>query len=514
MRPAQLCLVALIVLASAGSGLAQAPPPIPTTIVYEKDEVPDKFIVSANQTVSILWVPDDYEILDINVYILISDDITDGTDLSYSLRSPNGTVVRLKSEGVPGGINTVYDQQRQPIDDMAVFDGEQTFGAWTLSLNTTDEGSSGPLKGWQVWFTVDNAVAGTVGHNQPLAGLGDAGNAGRFEVFDNDIGGFQPLLFGTLPFATYNALNGETRIAAGNIDGDRRDELVVGLGPSSVSSSLVAVLDDSPTGFALRTWLRPPWTFEYDVANGETWVATGDVDGDGLDEIVVGQGTFALDGGRFAVFDDGRHQYRLLRDGRIPWTVYNAANGEVRPAAGDVDGDGRAELVMGLGAFPANGGYVAVFEDKARSFRFMRWARLAWPVYNAAVGATRPACGDLDGDRRDEVVLGLDSFPANGGFAQVLDDKAVSFRSLGFIRLPFVAYDTANGATRPACGDVDRDRRAEILLGTGPNAGNTFNMALFDDARIRFGFRRFFTVQDAAYTAANGETWPTLGMMR
>lgn len=507
-------LVTLLVLACAVSTLAQAPPPVPTVIAYDKDENPDLFIVGTNRTVSTLFVPDDYAILDINIYVLINDNITDGTDLSYSLTSPLGTVVRLKATGSRGGLNTIYDRITPSIDSMNVFNNQRTFGGWRLNLNTTDNDFSGPLKGWQLQFTVDNALAGTPGHQQPVAGLGNAGNAGRFEVFDNDIGGYAPLLFGTLPFATYNALNGETRVAAGNFDGDRRDELAVGLGPSTESNSLVAILDDQAAGFALLTWVRAPWTAEYDLATGETWVAAGDVDSDGFDELVVGQGTFPLDGGRFAVFDDTLRGYNLMFDGRMPWALYNASNGEVRPGVGDVDGDGLAEVLLGTGAFPANGGWIVIMDDARSAFRRLRWMRLQWSAYNAATGAVRPAVGDFDGDRRGEIAIGLDAFPAVGGFLQIRDDLPSGLTNLRWIRIPNVAYNAANGSTRPATGDVDGDGREELLVGTGPAPGNTFNMVLFDDASINYGFRRFFTVQDAAYTAANGETWPTLGLMK
>ncbi len=509
-----LALAAVVVLASAVPAHAQAPPVVRTVVAYDKDETPDLPVVGVNRTGSLNWVPDNYVILDINVYVLIGNRITDGSDLSYTLVSPGGRQARLKVRGLPGGLNTIYDRVTPSVDPLTIFDGQSTFGAWTLRISTTDNDTSGPLKGWQLQFTVDNAAAGTPGHAQPVAGLGNAGNAGRFEVFDNDLGGFQPLLFGTLPFNVYNAINGETRVAAGNFDGDRRDELAVGLGPSAQSNSLVAILDDQAAGFALLTWIRAPWTFDYDLANGETWVAAGDVDGDGLDEIVVGQGTFPLDGGRFAVFDDARAQFNLIADKRLPWGAYNATNGEVRPACGDVDGDGYAEILIGTGTFPANGGWVAVFDDARTGFRNTTWFRLRWPLYNASVGSTRPAAGDVDGDGKAEVVLGLDAFPAAGGWFEVRDDAAHAYAHLRWVQVPNVAYNAANGSTRPALDDVDGDRRAEILIGTGPDPGNQFNMFLFDDAAINYGFRRFFTVQDAAYTAANGETWPTLGLMK
>ena len=65
-----------------------------------------------------------------------------------------------------------------------------------------------------------------------------------------------------------------------------------------------------------------------------------------LDEIVAGVDSGG--GGCMAVFDDAAHNYALLKWIQVQWSAYNAANGEVWPAVGDLDGDGRAEIVAGL----------------------------------------------------------------------------------------------------------------------------------------------------------------------
>ncbi len=80
---------------------------------------------------------------------------------------------------------------------------------------------------------------------------------------------------------------------------------------------------------------------------------------------------------------------------RVPWSTYNASVGETRPACGDVDGDGREEVLVGLGGYPASGGYVWVAEDASAAHTHVRWLRVPFAAYNAAVGATRPAAGNL-----------------------------------------------------------------------------------------------------------------------
>ena len=47
------------------------------------------------------------------------------------------------------------------------------------------------------------------------------------------------------------------------------------------------MLDDDLTHLS---WGRISWS-DYDELNGESWPAAGDIDGDGIDEIIVGLGS-------------------------------------------------------------------------------------------------------------------------------------------------------------------------------------------------------------------------------
>jgi hypothetical protein len=90
------------------------------------------------------------------------------------------------------------------------------------------------------------------------------------------------------------------------------------------------------------------------AGDGAVFPACGDIDGDGRDELIVGQGSGGQ--GRLYAWDDGASQLaRLTQAGtdgvlELDWTAYNASSGELRPALGDVDGDGRTDIVLGLGA--------------------------------------------------------------------------------------------------------------------------------------------------------------------
>ena len=43
------------------------------------------------------------------------------------------------------------------------------------------------------------------------------------------------------------------------------------------------------------------------------------------------------------------------------------------------------------------------------------WDQAGWQSYNRALGETLPSCGDLDGDGRDELLIGVDERKLSAG---------------------------------------------------------------------------------------------------
>jgi len=281
-----------------------------------------------------------------------------------------------------------------------------------------------------------------------------------------------------LNWGGYNSSVGETRPVSCDVDGDGQDEVVVGL--ASGGDGWLEVLDDSETGYSHLAWLRINWV-AYNTANGETFPACGDVDGDGKAEIVVGLG--AGGGGWLKAFDDASAGFTPLAgtprsDGWIllGWGAYQNTQGETHPAIGNLDGDAAAELVIGLG----NGGkgWVRLLDDAASGFTALAgapisggWAKLQWGGYNSTTGAIRPAVCDLNGDGQGEVVLGLGS--GGQGFLQVLDSSAGfnplagTPKSNGWLQVNWGAYNSAHGESFPSCGDMDGDGKDELAIGLG-----------------------------------------------
>jgi hypothetical protein len=169
-----------------------------------------------------------------------------------------------------------------------------------------------------------------------------------------------------------------------------------------------------------------------------------------------------------------------------------------------VDGDGKDEIVVGLGS--GSGGFMEIFDYDTGSINHKEWIRVNWKGYNMANGETRPACGDIDGDGIDEIVVGLGS--GSGGFLEVFDDLLAGNVHLAWPRVQWKGYNMANGETRPACGDIDEDGNDEIVVGLGGGAGGIIEV--LEDASVGYGHLAWPLIQWKGYNTANGETWPAL----
>lgn len=165
---------------------------------------------------------------------------------------------------------------------------------------------------------------------------------------------------------------GGVRVAAGNLDAVGGDELVVAAGPGGGPQIRVVTEDNVE--------IRSFYAFAPSFTGG-SYVAVGNVDGIPGEEIVAGAGA------------GGRPEVRVLRiDGSLvrSFDAFGSGfRGGVRVATADVDGDGIAEIVVGAG--PGGGPQVRVLRgDGTAVSQFMAFA----PAFRGGVHVAGVASGD------------------------------------------------------------------------------------------------------------------------
>jgi len=250
------------------------------------------------------------------------------------------------------------------------------------------------------------------------------------------------------------AFLGGVRVATGDLNRDDVPDLVVAAGPGG---GPVVRAFSGRDGSELATFFAYGADF-----SGGVHVATGDVNNDGYDDIVTGTG--AGGAAQVSVFS-GKDFSQVMS-----FFAYETSfRGGVRVAAGDLNGDGFAEVITGAGA--SGGPHVQVFDKSGKSTGsfFAYDPSFKYGVFVAA--------GDVTGDGKAEIVTGT-SF---GGGAHVRTFVGTRGQQAPGPLASFFAYEsTFTGGVRVATADMDGDGDDDIVTSPGPKGAAA--VKVFTDA--------------------------------
>jgi hypothetical protein len=284
----------------------------------------------------------------------------------------------------------------------------------------------------------------------------------------------------------FSGLNVNVRTATADVNGDGIDDLIAVTGPgTAIQVKVISGADNTTVLVAPFS----PFTGSEGFTGGG-YVSAGDLDGDGKAEIVVSPDQGG--GPRVTIFKPTVAGTTV--------TLTQVANffgidgdpnfrGGARTALGDINADGTLDLAVAAGFL--GGPRVALFNGTTLLTTPTKLINdfYAFPGTDAVTlrNGTFVALGDLNGDGKDDLIFG----GGPGGSPRVFILDAATVLGTGVVAAQasplanfFVAGNDADrGGVRVASADLDGDLRDDLIVGSGDGA----------PARVRVYLAKDFT---------------------
>lgn len=315
---------------------------------------------------------------------------------------------------------------------------------------------------------VYNAQSGTLKWSVKTGGgssiaVGNVDSALGLEIVTTTYGGKGYVLNGLTGEVKWEYINSfGSKVKLEDLDNDGMQEII------GVSPWLKITIFDAD----LKS---PAW--EIATFNSIGPVTVADADGDGIPEIIYGDDTW----GKIHGID--------VRSRAEKWSVNNTEYGISGIAVGDVDQDGKKELLWGAGGGSTGPDYLFIADSKTGA---IKWKNLDFSGLRAL------AVGDVDDDGEDEIVMVTATSNSNNGY----DDGIIHIFNARTHALKFqqkLGVTESSGDNRTVrIGDVDGDGHTEFIV----TSSNVYNgvILVYDGATCTLK-RRSATYTNGLFTA-------------
>jgi len=308
-------------------------------------------------------------------------------------------------------------------------------------------------------YTAEEEEQAAVNKNIIVGAGPDKNNNGLVKVFN-----FEGVYTG-VSFLSHGYGYG-VNVTAGDINCDGVDEIITAPGPGPDSPSEINIFDAN--GNAMPAMHIDSFSYNYG-----TTIASADFDGDGHFEVLAGAGAGAENPAYVKVFVYDSANNKMIDSG-VDLLAYDTGYG-VKVAAGDVDNDGIPEIITVPGPGEYYKGNVKIW-DIDTSLGAGNWiASLSneFTIASAYGYSVNVASGDINGDGYNEIITGA-------GPHRKARDGVMVFDGTGGNITNFRSYIARYYGSTVASGDLDGDGVSEIIVGSGPGARNRATVKIFD----------------------------------
>ncbi|MDP2308812.1 MAG: FG-GAP-like repeat-containing protein [Pseudomonadota bacterium] len=364
-------------------------------------------------------------------------------------------------------------------------------GGFRITVN--DAGARYPIEIDPVYTTASTVLNGEAVANQFGCSVSSAGDvngdgyddvivgaygygsgAGRAYVYAGSATGLSTTAATTLTGASAYTYFGNTVSGAGDVNGDGYDDVIVGAyGPSPYVGSAF-VYDGSPSGVVAAASA----TLTGELASnyfGSSVSSAGDVNGDGFGDVIVGAFNYSGGAGRAYVYVGSASGVSTTASSTLAGDL--GQFGYSVSGAGDVNGDGYDDVIVGAYNRDSSTGSAYVYAGSASGVATAASTVFTGEATSIYFGGSVSRAGDFNGDGYDDVIVGAQGVDAATGRAYVYAGSAGGLSTTPSATLS--GESTANyfGASVSDAGDVDGDGYDDVIVGAfnyGESTGRAY----------------------------------------
>jgi hypothetical protein len=301
-------------------------------------------------------------------------------------------------------------------------------------------------------------------------------NEGAAFVYHGSATGINNIAAATLESNQANALFGFYLAGAGDVNGDGYSDVIVGgyaFDNGQIDEGAAFVYHGSATGINTT----PIVILETNQANafmGSSVAGAGDVNGDGFSDVVVGAFFYdngQTDEGAAFVYHGSVTGINTTPVSTLESNQINAQMGQSLSSAGDVNGDGFSDIIVGVN-FYDNGqvdeGAASVYHGSATGINTTAAVTLESNQPNAELGYFVSGAGDVNGDGYSDVIVGAiryDNGQTDEGAAFVYHGSVSGISSTFFTIVESNQASALLGTSVSSAGDVNGDGYSDVIVG-------------------------------------------------
>jgi len=359
---------------------------------------------------------------------------------------------------------------------LAVDDTEARYPITIDPLSTTvtwnvDSDQAGAQYGYSV------STAGDVngdGRSDIIIGApfydGGATNGGRAFVYHGTATGVNAAATTTILSAAAEVALGISVSTAGDVNGDGYSDVVVMRSGYLANGRAIFIHHGSATGISAA----PSTTVavvDYVVPSSNTVATAGDVNGDGYSDVIVGLPDYSSFRGRVLVYHGSAAGLSTTPALTLTGTQTNGYLGSAVASAGDVNNDGYSDVVIGQGHWsngqPEEGRFFVHHGSAAGIVAAPAFTYESGQDY-MMLGVAASFAGDVDGDGYSDVIVGAPWYFDGSntvGAAYVFYGSATGITATGMDVIEGLVNQSMFGYDVCSAGDVDGDGYADVIIG-------------------------------------------------